>query len=161
MSPFVQILIYFLIIWRETSLFFSSDQPNLLYILFYFRSWKSVFFVVLLLKCHNKKDILFLYKTTWYLNTFKFPYLCPWKTFFKVAYEVLFLLFYKKKNHNRISKYMYKNRTLTLLFKAVKLYLWIHVLYWENNSLKNLFPLLLLDTHHQLIACELIIMNFW
>lgn len=41
-SPFVQILIYFLIIWRETSLFFSSDQPNLLYILFYFRSWKSI-----------------------------------------------------------------------------------------------------------------------
>lgn len=37
-SPFVQILIYFLIIWREISLFFlSSDQPNLLYILFYFR----------------------------------------------------------------------------------------------------------------------------
>lgn len=43
-SPFVQILIYFLIIWREISLFFlSSDQPNLLYILFYFRSWKSIF----------------------------------------------------------------------------------------------------------------------
>lgn len=42
-SPFVQILIYFLIIWREISLFFlSSDQPNLLYILFYFRSWKSI-----------------------------------------------------------------------------------------------------------------------
>lgn len=70
-SPFVQILIYFLIIWREISLFFFFLRPTkfaLYSILFsllkkYFsKAAFNVFFVVLLLKCHNKRTPYFYTK---------------------------------------------------------------------------------------------------
>lgn len=69
-SPFVQILIYFLTIWREISLFFliRPTEFAIYSILFsllkkYFsKAAFNVFFVVLLLKCHNKRTPYFYTK---------------------------------------------------------------------------------------------------
>lgn len=69
-SPFVQILIYFLIIWRETSLFFFIRPTkfaiySILFSLlkkYFSKAAFNVFFVVLLLKCHNKRTYYFYTK---------------------------------------------------------------------------------------------------
>lgn len=67
-SPFVQILIYFLIIWRETSLFFFIRPTKFaIYSILFSQKYFSkaafnVFFVVLLLKCHNKRTYYFYTK---------------------------------------------------------------------------------------------------
>lgn len=69
-SPFVQILIYFLIIWREISLFFLIRPTkfaiySILFSLlkkYFSKAAFNVFFVVLLLKCHNKRTHYFYTK---------------------------------------------------------------------------------------------------
>lgn len=69
-SPFVQILIYFLIIWREISLFFSHQTNQICYIFYFIFAPKKYFskaafnvvFVVLLLKCNNKRTPYFYTK---------------------------------------------------------------------------------------------------